>query len=48
MKGLRQRGVQFEDYDFPGFDKATGIADVGGTRAPGVREWAGIASVPCS
>jgi hypothetical protein len=30
---LRQRGVQFEDYDFPGFDKATGIADVGGTRA---------------
>ena len=30
---LRQRGVQFEEYDFPGFDKATGIADVGGTRA---------------
>jgi hypothetical protein len=25
--------VQFEEYDFPGFDKATGIADVGGTRA---------------
>jgi predicted enzyme related to lactoylglutathione lyase len=24
---------QFEDYDFPGFDKATGIADVGGILA---------------
>lgn len=33
VRDLRQRGVQFEDYDFPGFDKATGIADVGGTRA---------------
>ena len=30
---LKQRGVQFEEYDFPGFDKATSIADVGGTRA---------------
>ena len=30
---LKQRGVQLEEYDFPGFDKATGIADVGGTRA---------------
>ena len=29
---LKQRGVQFEEYDFPGFDKATGIAEVGGTR----------------
>src|SRR6201993_793459 len=29
---LKQQGVQFEEYDFPGFDKATGIADVGGTR----------------
>jgi catechol 2,3-dioxygenase-like lactoylglutathione lyase family enzyme len=33
VHGLKQRGVQFEDYDFPGFDKATGIANVGGTRA---------------
>lgn len=33
VSDLRQRGVQFEEYDFPGFDKATGIADVGGTRA---------------
>jgi predicted enzyme related to lactoylglutathione lyase len=32
-RDLKQRGVQFEEYDFPGFDKATGIADVGGTRA---------------
>jgi hypothetical protein len=30
---LKRQGVQFEDYDFPGFDKATGIADVGGSRA---------------
>jgi hypothetical protein len=32
VRDLRERGVQFEDYDFPGFDKATGIADAGGTR----------------
>jgi len=30
---LKQRGVQFEEYDFPGFDKATSLADSGGTRA---------------
>ena len=29
---LKQRGVQFEEYNFPGFNKATGIAEVGGTR----------------
>ena len=33
VAGLKQRGVQFEEYDFPGFDKATGIADSGGGRA---------------
>ena len=33
VRDLKQRGMQFEEYDFPGFDKATGIADVGGTRA---------------
>ena len=33
VRDLKQRGAQFEEYDFPGFDKATGIADVGGTRA---------------
>jgi predicted enzyme related to lactoylglutathione lyase len=32
VAALKQRGVQFEDYDFPGFDKATGIADLGGVR----------------
>ena len=32
VRDLRERGVQFEDYDFPGFDKATGIADADGTR----------------
>jgi catechol 2,3-dioxygenase-like lactoylglutathione lyase family enzyme len=30
---LRQRGVVFEDYDFAGFDRATGIADTGSVRA---------------
>jgi predicted enzyme related to lactoylglutathione lyase len=33
VRDLKQRGVRFEEYDFPGFDKGTGIADVGGTRA---------------
>lgn len=33
VRDLKQRGVQFENYDFPGFDQATGIADVGGARA---------------
>jgi hypothetical protein len=25
--------VRFEEYDFPGFDQATGIAEVGAARA---------------
>lgn len=33
VRDLKQRGVRFEEYDFPGFDKATSIADVGGARA---------------
>ena len=33
VRDLKQRGVQFEEYDFPGFDKVTGIADSGGGRA---------------
>ena len=33
VRDLKQRGVQFEAYDFPGFDTATGIADAGGARA---------------
>jgi catechol 2,3-dioxygenase-like lactoylglutathione lyase family enzyme len=26
VRDLKQRGVRFEEYDFPGFDKATSIA----------------------
>ncbi|MGH7736080.1 MAG: hypothetical protein ACREOE_20870, partial [Gemmatimonadales bacterium] len=26
VRDLKQRDVQFEEYDFPGFDKATSIA----------------------
>jgi catechol 2,3-dioxygenase-like lactoylglutathione lyase family enzyme len=26
VRELKQRGVQFEEFDFPGFDKATSIA----------------------
>lgn len=33
VRDLKQRGVQFAQYDFPGFDKTTSIADVGGVRA---------------
>jgi len=29
---LKQRGAQFEEYDFPGFDKATRIAQIGDDR----------------
>jgi catechol 2,3-dioxygenase-like lactoylglutathione lyase family enzyme len=32
VQDLKQRGVQFEEYDFGGFDKATGIAQIGGIR----------------
>ncbi len=32
MRDLKQRGVQFEEYDFPGFDKATSIAQIGEDR----------------
>ena len=30
---LKGRGVQFEDYDFPGFDKATSISSAGGVQS---------------
>lgn len=33
VRDLKQRGVEFLSYDFPGFDKATSIADTGGVRA---------------
>lgn len=32
VRDLRQRGVKFEEYDFPGFDKATSIAHLGEHR----------------
>lgn len=32
VRDLKQRGVQFEEYDFPGFDKETGIAQTGEDR----------------
>lgn len=30
---LKQRGVQFEEYDFPGFDKTTSIATTGDVQS---------------
>lgn len=30
---LKGRGVQFEEYDFPGFDKATSIATTGNAQS---------------
>ncbi len=32
VRDLKQRGVKFEEYDFPGFDKATSIAQIGEDR----------------
>jgi catechol 2,3-dioxygenase-like lactoylglutathione lyase family enzyme len=29
VAGLKERGVEFEEYDFPAFDKATSIAHTG-------------------
>jgi len=33
VKELKARGVQFEDYDFPGLKTVDSIADVGSTKA---------------
>ena len=33
VRDLRERGVEFEDYDFPGFDRQTGIARHGVVRS---------------
>ncbi len=33
MKGLREKGVVFEDYDFPGLKTENGIATLGPNRA---------------
>lgn len=32
VRNLKQRGVQFEVYDFPGFDECTSIAEIGEYR----------------
>ncbi len=32
VRDLKERGVRFEEYDLPGFDKATGIAQTGDIR----------------
>jgi catechol 2,3-dioxygenase-like lactoylglutathione lyase family enzyme len=33
VRDLKQRGVEFLEYDFPGFDRATSIAQTGPVRA---------------
>src|SRR5439155_9711397 len=33
VAGLRERGVTFEEYDFPGLKTVDGIADLGSERA---------------
>jgi catechol 2,3-dioxygenase-like lactoylglutathione lyase family enzyme len=33
VAGLKERGVEFEEYDFPDFDKTTSIAQTGPVRA---------------
>jgi catechol 2,3-dioxygenase-like lactoylglutathione lyase family enzyme len=33
VRELKQRGVRFEEYDFPGFDKETSVASTGGNQA---------------
>lgn len=33
VRELRSRGVEFEEYDFPGFDKSTLIASTGPIRS---------------
>jgi len=33
VRELKGRGVEFEEYDFPGFDKATSVATTGPVRA---------------
>jgi catechol 2,3-dioxygenase-like lactoylglutathione lyase family enzyme len=38
VRGLKQRGVRFEDYGFPGFDRATSIGRVGDHSAAWFRD----------
>ena len=41
VRQLKERGVQFEEYDFPGFDKATRIAQTGPIRSAWLRDTEG-------
>ena len=38
VKALKERGVVFEDYDFPGFDTATSIATTGAIRSAWLKD----------
>lgn len=38
MARMRERGVTFEDYDFPGLKTENGVATVGDTRAAWFRD----------
>jgi catechol 2,3-dioxygenase-like lactoylglutathione lyase family enzyme len=38
VRELKQRGVRFEEFDFPGFDQATSIAQVGDHSAAWFRD----------
>jgi catechol 2,3-dioxygenase-like lactoylglutathione lyase family enzyme len=38
MRQLRDRGVVFEDYDFPGLTTVDGVADLDGERAAWFRD----------
>lgn len=38
MAALRTRGVQFIDYDFPGFKTENGVADMGGMKTAWCRD----------
>jgi catechol 2,3-dioxygenase-like lactoylglutathione lyase family enzyme len=38
VRELKKRGVEFEEYDFAGFDKASGIGTVGDHRAAWIRD----------
>ena len=50
VRDLKQRGVRFEEFDFPGFDKATSIALVGDHSAAWFKDTEGnllvIAQLP--
>ena len=41
MARLRERGVTFEDYDFPGLKTENGVAAIGTTRTAWFRDTEG-------